>query len=336
MNDQKEIIVKLASRAGRIEGGTDLANQCPNNEPKWGRCRFVSNLMANEYDWLVLMDDFSPLLPNRRELLKCSRDHTILLTSEPSSVSYYGQGFSSQFKYVITNQDERALPHPNGERSQTGNVWYYGKPYSILVKEAPPEKDFLISTFCSSKKQKHTNHAKRFEFTQRLIKDIPSLDIYGHGVKPVAQKFEGIEPYKFHLVIENHIGPDVWSEKLADCFLGFSVPIYSGCPNISDYFPRDSYVSINLEDYEESLEVITNLIRDPNEYERRLDAVIEARQRVLEEYNLPSMLSHFIESRHNDVTATTSKKFLYSKASMRLRKPQDLLTFIKWQLTKRL
>lgn len=220
-------------------------------------------------------------------------------------------------------------------RGQTGNVWYYGKTYSELIKEKPHDKTKSISTFCSAKRQKHTNHAKRFDFTKRLKKDVPSLDIYGHGVKPVAKKFEGIEPYKFHLVIENHIGPDVWSEKLADCFLGYSVPIYYGCPNMSDYFPRDSYVSINLENYEESLEIIADLLKKPNEYERRLDAVGEARQRILGKYNLPSMLSDFIEARHNDKIEKSSTKFLHGKAPMRIRHPLELLNFIKWQSKKR-
>ena len=121
-NKEDFITVKLSSRAGRKEGGTDLSNQCPGNKPKWGKCRFICNLFAEDYDWLVLVDDFSPLLPNRQELLRCPPSQTLLLTSEPASVTHYGKAFAAQSGHVITNQDEIALPPHNAIRSQTGNV----------------------------------------------------------------------------------------------------------------------------------------------------------------------------------------------------------------------
>lgn len=65
--------------------------------------------------------------------------------------------------------------------------------------------------------------------------------------------------------------------KLADAFLGYTVPIYCGCPNVYDYFPEDSLIRIDIHDFEGSLTKIKEIVSRPGEYERRLDAVIEAR-----------------------------------------------------------
>lgn len=327
------ITVKLASRAARKEGGTNLANQCPNNEPQWGECRFICDLHAEDYDWLVLMDDFSPLLADRKELLRCPQSNTLLLTTEPSSVTHYGKAFAAQFAHVITNQDHRALPHPRAIRSQTGNVWYYGKSYAQLINEAPPIKTNVLSTLCSAKKQQHTMHARRFEFTHKLKKDLPKLEIFGRGVRYIDKKYEALDSYRFHLVIENHYGANVWSEKLADAFLGYTVPIYCGCPNVYDYFPENSLVPINIEDYAGSLQKISKLINTPGEYERRLAAVIEARRRVTEQYNLASMLSHFIES-NTKTCIEIPKKYLHGRRKIRSRNPAEFARFLSWHTKK--
>ena len=333
MEEDKIITVKLASRAGRKEGGTDLSNQCPNNKPQWGKCRFISSLFAENYDWLVLVDDFSPLLQGRQELLRCPQSQTILLTTEPESVTHYGKAFAAQFAHVITNQDETALPHHNAVRSQTGNVWYYGKSYAELIQDSQPIKTEKLSTVCSAKKHVHTLHARRHEFTHALKKDLPELEIFGRGIRFIEKKYQALDPYRFHLVIENHYGPNVWSEKLADAFLGYTVPIYYGCPNVLDYFPEDSLVQIDINDYAGTLQMIAKLINTPGEYERRLRSVIEARRRVTETYNIASMLSNFVESKSRQNT-NKNQIFLRSRKKIRSRNPAELTRYLSWHIRK--
>ena len=81
---------------------------------------------------------FLELLPNRAEQVSCPKENTILVTTEPTSITRYGRAFAKQFHYLITNQDEKVLPHPNAIRSQTGNVWYYGKDYDSIVSVTHP------------------------------------------------------------------------------------------------------------------------------------------------------------------------------------------------------
>jgi hypothetical protein len=330
MSHTAQIQVKIANRGKTREGGLGFISQCRGNLPQWGNCNFISDPFAQDYDWLVVMDDLSPILPGRKEKLACPRMNTLLVTSEPSSVTRYGKAFASQFGQVLTSQEEWALPHPHAIRSPTGNVWFYGKSYDEIVQAGPSPKTRMISTVCSSKQQAYTLHAQRYDFTQRLKAELPELDIFGHGVRYIEKKAESLDGYKFHLAIENHIAQHHWTEKLADAFLGYTVPFYCGCPNVFDYFPKESVIPIDIRDVQGAMETIRQELADEGAYERRLEAVKEARRLVIEKYNLPAMLSRIIEGAETP-KIDAGRGEIYSRRSMLMRHPVEFARFAKWR-----
>jgi hypothetical protein len=97
-------------------------------------------------------------------------------------------------------------------------------------------------------------------------------------------------------VLENSAVLDYWTEKLADAYLGAALPIYYGCPNLSDYFSPAAYVPINL-DTGASLAKIERVI-DSQLYEHTVENLRTARELVLNKYNLFPMLCEFCNT-HN-------------------------------------
>ena len=69
---------------------------------------------------------------------------------------------------------------------------------------------------------------------------ISEFNWFGKGVKLIDKKINAIDPYKFHLTIENDSLEHHWTEKIADAYLGLSVPIIM-VVNILDYFPRRKF-----------------------------------------------------------------------------------------------
>ena len=61
----------------------------------------------------------------------------------------------------------------------------------------------------------------------------------------------------FNIAIENSSENNYFTEKLIDCFRSFTVPIYWGCTNISDYFDVQGMIVVN--DIENLRELIENL-----------------------------------------------------------------------------
>jgi hypothetical protein len=124
------------------------------------------------------------------------------------------------------------------------------------------------------------------------------LDRFGHGFNQIPDKADALDPYKYHIAIENHICSHWWTEKLSDSFLGMTLPFYHGAPNAAEYFPADSFIPIDICDFEGSLKTIKEAIAS-GAYEKRLDAIKEARQRVLKDYSTFAVVSKIIEERHN-------------------------------------
>jgi Glycosyltransferase family 10 (fucosyltransferase) C-term len=298
--------------------------QFPGNVPVWGRCEYLLDPDARDYDWFVVYNDFPG--EHREEKLSCPSRQTLLVTSEPSSIKSYGRAFTAQFGFVLTSQEEWALPHPGRIYSAPSLQWFYGLrrgpclPFDRIAASPPLDKHRTISTVCSSKRQRHTLHRRRFRFTQALKRRIPELEIYGEGVRPMEDKAEALDEYRYHVAVENHIGLHHWTEKLSDVFLAAALPFYCGCPNAGDYFPEESFVPIDIRNVEQVRETIERAIRD-HEYEKRLPSIMEARRRVLEQYNLFAVLAREIESRTGDSAGLTQNGRILSRRLLRKRHP---------------
>ncbi|WP_018867427.1 MULTISPECIES: glycosyltransferase family 10 domain-containing protein [unclassified Thioalkalivibrio] len=319
-------------------------HQLPDGEARWGRCEFTFDPQATEYDWLVVYDEFPSNTGRNRhysERLACGAEHTLLVTMEPPSIKSYGRRFTRQFGRVLTSHPEWALKHRRRIHSQQGMIWYYGfgsqgeRPYNDMRAHPPLEKSRDIATMCSAKRQWHTLHRRRYDFTWALKAQLPELEIFGKGVQPLDDKAECLDAYRYHVAVENYVGPHHWTEKLADAFLGATLPFYYGAPNAADYFPPESFIAIDIDDVEGTAERIRRAIRD-NEYEQRLPHILEARRRVLEEYNQFAVVARIIDAAHDTEPAGPTGQWIHSRRALRRRDPLAALEGAWEKLTQRI
>jgi hypothetical protein len=318
------IRVKLISRTSPEE----WRHQLPHGSPIWGRCSFIFDRDSRNYDWLVVYDDIPPGAGEAKgqasETLACDAGNSILVTTEPSSIKIYGNDYTRQFGAVFTSQEEWALPHPCRIYSQPALHWFYGVgsrqvvPFDVIAASAPQEgKARDVSMVFSPKSMRHTLHWRRHEFMKQLMDTLPEIDVYGRGARPLDDKAEALDAYRYHVAIENFIGPHHWTEKLADAFLGLGLPFYCGCPNATDYFPAESFIPLDLQDPEGAARIIRQAISN-NEYEKRLPAIIEARRRVLFEYNLFAVISREIERLQDSGSQGGGERtMIYSRHALR-------------------
>ena len=162
--------------------------------------------------------------------LACSRQNTLFTTYEPSTIKIYGTGFLRQFGWVLTSQEPWVIRHPGAIFWQPAMVWYYAfsQPrgsYDAIVKHVPLNKTGEFSAMCSAKRQSNTLHRRRYDFVMELKARMPEMELFGRGIRPIEDKADALDPYKYHLAIENLWGPHHWTEKLADPFLGACLPV---------------------------------------------------------------------------------------------------------------
>jgi hypothetical protein len=157
--------------------------------------------------------------------------------------------------------------------------------YDKLKQCPPPNKTKLISIICSDKKTT-PDHRQRIIFTDRLKEYFGNrIDVYGKEGHLLEDKWSALYDYKYHIAIENSSINDYWTEKLSDSFLGLCFPIYYGCKNINQYFDIRSFQAIDIYNIDESINKIDKIL-DQNLYEDSLSWLIDAKNKVLDTYNL--------------------------------------------------
>jgi hypothetical protein len=93
--------------------------------------------------------------------------------------------------------------------------------------------------------------------------------ILGRGYHEIAEKVEGLKDFRYSLTVENCRQNFYFSEKLIDCFLTGTVPIYWGCPSIGLFFDKGGIISF---EHPRDLHLILEQV-GADDYDLRLPAV---------------------------------------------------------------
>lgn len=137
-------------------------------------------------------------------------------------------------------------------------------------------------------------HRKRSAFLDFLQEEFSSeIDIYGKGRKYIESKSEGLSKYRYSIAIENSQTPGYWTEKISDCFISLTVPIYVGAPDIGRFFPPQSIISLSLEDLRNNPQDLFLRISE-QDYEERLPYLLEARDTAMGEFSFGFQLGKLL------------------------------------------
>jgi len=140
-----------------------------------------------------------------------------------------------RFDIVLTNNKNLLDSGEKFKFCPTGGCWIKPEDQKIY------EKKKLVSTIASAKRMT-AGHMLRHQFIQNFRN---KMDVYGRGYNPIEYKLIGLKDYAFSLTIENTNKDYYFTEKLLDCFMTGTVPIYWGCPSIGDFFNTDGMIIIN-------------------------------------------------------------------------------------------
>lgn len=166
------------------------------------------------------------------------------------------------FDYIFTYSDDLlGLPNAvfrNGGHECVLNKNVHKQEYPILVDETlfsiyEKSKDVSIIT---SNKTLTKGHIFRTECVDLIKSKNLNVDVYGVGYNEITKKLNGLKDYKYSIAIENGNLPNYFTEKILDCFLTGTIPIYKGCPNIGEYFNTEGIITFD------TLEELTGIVQD--------------------------------------------------------------------------
>lgn len=290
----------------------DLMRQTPEGRGVWQGIHFTLD-DVEACDALVVLNYTS-----RPIKVKCPPENVWAVVQEPPVPEYrwLEKGFRV-FARVYT--PDVTVADPRYVHSHGALPWHVNKTYDFLKTARPPEKSRLLSSV-TSRETNTTGRKKRVIFLEWLREQM-EMDVWGRGFVPLEDKWDGLAPYCYSLALENYSGPHYWTEKLADCFLAWTMPIYYGAINITEYFPSEALVQIDINRPEEAWETIQDTIHS-DRWRKNLDAIAYARQLILEKYQFfPFVHSLLVES-----PAATQHRLVKIPANLppRLRKNSRL------------
>lgn len=280
----------------------DLKRQTPNSSMMWKDFIFTEE-PVEECDYLVILDypkdDFS---------IKVNKNNILNLCLEPpNEVSKYRQ-YANKKVSLIYNQLEININNKN-ILSHGALPWHIDKEYDFLnnVKVKDLKKENKI-VWITSNQNSSKGHEIRMNFLEK-IKELPFLELYGRGIKPIDDKWEILKGSKYAIAYENFKNDHYWSEKIIDCYLSYTMPIYYGCNAIENFFPKNSFIQIDPND--KHIDLFFKEIVNSGKWEENIDAITKARDLVLNEYQLFPFL-------YNQIKGIESVKGIYVSSQKEL------------------
>jgi hypothetical protein len=192
-------------------------------------------------------------------------------------------------------------------------TWWINMDYDALSALAPPPKRRSLSCITSAKRWL-PGHRRRLEFVRTLAAEHgDGVDIFGRGLEslymgpaykgplerdsgfPLGRdcKYDGLRDYRYALCIENARHRNYYTEKVVDAWLSWTVPIYWGCPNLADYYPRESFIEFDITAPNAADEVIRRA-REPIS-PLTMAAIAEARHLALNRYSTWGTVQHLLD-----------------------------------------
>jgi hypothetical protein len=186
-----------------------------------------------EYDIAIYTDRMCYTQPINLDKINCAWiiEPPIINGENYINVVKNKDKFKYIFSYIknIGNQVDNYIYIPHG------GTWIKNEDMLIYEKTKLVSSIFSWKTWNSYHKIRHRVYDR--------FKNTNLVDFYGSGCnKELDYKISGIKDYMFSIVIENSIESDYFTEKLLDCFLTGTIPIYIGSRTTKDYFDENGII----------------------------------------------------------------------------------------------
>ena len=189
------------------------------------------------------------------------------------------------------------LPRKWGMTDPFGNMRYengvyHKNPVVMEYSGCDVSAKRFAASFLTSSKGFMPGHVLRQEIYDRLPAQVGALPIWKHRSPPIIDdKRTILEPYMFSIVPENSRASGYYTEKIVDCLVAKTIPIYWGCKNIDKHFNVDGILQFdNYDSLARTLAALT-----PEFYASRKQAIEENFKTALRGVHQWNLIEDYID-----------------------------------------
>ena len=286
----------------------------------WNNIKLVDN---DKYDFLVIIN--KPVCDSSNICVCHSIQDMNIKINKEKTIVFQMEPWCENKKWGVNNWGVWSNPNENeymaviGRNSHTYNNVFWQLEQSYEELHQSPLKTKTISSICSSK-YFDPGHIKRIDFLKYIESKYTEsnldfkIDIYNENnchqfknykgvVTPFVDKSKGLMPYKYYFMCENNFEPGFITEKLWEPILCETLVFYCGAPDVNKYIDSLAFVEIDLNNFEESLNIISTAIKE-DWYSKRLPYIRKMKDKLLNEMQffprIEKIINNYLGNEEND------------------------------------
>jgi len=328
--------------------GSDVINldfPCEIHFTRFGDKQYKTNIVTNEN----LYENINFVNKQNYKVFVCSNEPTTSASRELTEVIINN---SFQYDLILTSQKEIIENTTNAVFFPYGTTWLNKNKqlhsdclgsFDESLLDQMPGKFFNISFVTTGRRQKEGYEHRHHIWNNRSIIRVPTTfysstrdhtrlfgysDTFHDGMLPNDDKMNLFKS-QFSIAIESTKEDSYFTEKLIDCLLTKTVPIYWGASNIGEFFDTRGFIIFNnLYEFYEKVNSLT-----PKTYES-MKPYIDANYEKAKEYGRSffSRIQEKIEEQYKKQTENTDILWtigILSVENQRQRELKRLISFLK-------
>ena len=187
----------------------------------------------------------------------------IAVQCEPEAIIHSRQAFIDNhktFDTILTYDEEILKACPNARQYVWGTSWISSSTYNAVNVS---RKQRIVSCLTGMKELTPAHTYRKMLYNSQLSLSMALPITWFRSSKGAALPAIGNNPligdskdplfldYQFSVVIENCRLNNYFTEKLVDCLITKTIPIYYGCPNISNWFDTRGWIILETTSIQE-------------------------------------------------------------------------------------
>ena len=248
-------------------------------------CLELSVNSSGKFD-LVLVTNYSPTISFARVptnmIIKVVQEPVVVGNLSRRSSSRHSSIFSQVITHTESDLGEKTVTRQPGLLPSDGIELF--SPDVLLKSKAK-----MVSTVTSTISDL-PGHVERNRVVSELCASREfGIDCFGRGRLELLSKADGLIPYRYSIAIENSRSGLYTTEKLTDCFLTMTVPIYFGSLDAEKDWPAGSFIRIDSLQLDAINDALARVSAE--DYLARVPLLKEARKAALLKHSLAGIVA---------------------------------------------